>query len=324
MSEPLVLGIDGGGSKTLLALVDRTGRLIRLASGEGVNPMDNPRWRENLMAPIRSFAGQPGLAALAAALPVYGEVAALSTALEGAVAEACPGVRQRVLNDVDAAQIGAFAGKPGILVLSGTGSMAWARDAQGQSSRVGGWGDLIGDEGAAYWIGLRILSRVSPSIDGRAPPTRLVDAVFEGLGLDPADPMNALGGWVSGLAHARSGIAGLAPFATRLADQGDAGATEIVEAAAYELARHVTTIAARIGPGIGWSYGGGTLSSPVLRAALARRIGSAPAEPRLPPIGGVVLAAAELAGWSTGDAFIDRLGSSLSEATTKTEREHQD
>ncbi|MGO7741112.1 N-acetylglucosamine kinase, partial [Rhizobium johnstonii] len=51
----------------------------------------------------------------------------------------------RVLNDVDGAHLGAFAGEPGILILSGTGSMAWVRNSKCQSARTGGWGDLIGD-----------------------------------------------------------------------------------------------------------------------------------------------------------------------------------
>ncbi|MGO7755646.1 BadF/BadG/BcrA/BcrD ATPase family protein, partial [Rhizobium ruizarguesonis] len=84
-----------------------------------------------------------------------------------------PNVHRRVLNDVDAANLGAFAGEQGILILSGTGSMAWARNSKGQSARTGGWGDLIGDEGSRHWIGQKALNLVSQSLDGSAPATAL-------------------------------------------------------------------------------------------------------------------------------------------------------
>src|SRR6185369_7478918 len=74
MSEGLVLGIDGGGSKTLIALADRTGRIVRVARGKGVNPMDNRNWRGELDAQLQPFVGVADLVALAAALPAFGEV----------------------------------------------------------------------------------------------------------------------------------------------------------------------------------------------------------------------------------------------------------
>ncbi|WP_342028456.1 BadF/BadG/BcrA/BcrD ATPase family protein, partial [Rhizobium ecuadorense] len=77
----------------------------------------------------------------------------LSVLQRDAIERTFPNVHRRVLNDVDAAHLGAFAAKPGILILSGTGSMAWARNSKGQSARTGGWGDLIGDEGSSHWIG---------------------------------------------------------------------------------------------------------------------------------------------------------------------------
>jgi N-acetylglucosamine kinase-like BadF-type ATPase len=220
-------------------------------------------------------------------------------------------VRRTVLNDVDAAHLGAFAGQSGILILSGTGSMAWARDAAGNSHRVGGWGDAIGDEGSSHWIGRKILGLVSQSLDGRAAPTALSEALFDSLGLDPADPMNSLGGWVSRLTDPRAEVAALAPLASRLAESGDAGAQGIIEAAAEELARHVTAIARLAGQDLDWSHAGGTFASAPLREAVARRLGRPPKPPRLPPIGGALLAAAQHVGWAADAQWIDRLAASL-------------
>jgi glucosamine kinase len=313
MTGGRILGIDGGGSKTLIALADRDGRMVRLRRGEGVNPFDNRNWRQVLDAQLAAFVDKADLVGIGAALPAYGEVDDISAAQREAVAAAFAEIPQTVLNDVDAAHIGAFAGGAGILILSGTGSMAWARDAGGRSHRVGGWGDAIGDEGSSYWIGRRILGRVTQSLDGRATPTALVEAVLEQLQIDPADSLNGLGGWVSRLTNPRVEIGALAPLATHLA-AADGAARTIVDEAAEELARHFSPIARLAGTSLDWSYAGGTLSSDVLRDAVASRIGRQPLTPRLPPIGGALLAAAQVAGWPAKADWIEALAASLRRA----------
>lgn len=313
MTDDLVLGIDGGGSKTVATLLDSSGRIVASARAGGVNPLDNPSWRTELERALRTIAENPNLTTVAAALPAYGEVEATSRAQRDAIAAVFGARTQVVLNDVDAAQIGAFAGGPGILLLSGTGSMAWACDASGQSHRVGGWGDVVGDEGSGYWIGHRVLGLISQSLDGRAAPTALIEATFAQLGLDISTASDALEGWASSLVHPRSQIATLAPLAFRLAEAGDAGARLIVDAAAVELARHLTAIERVVGPGLPWSYAGGTLTNRYLLTVVAEHIGRSPVEPRLPPIGGALLVAAKKADWPTNDAWIDTLRQTLSD-----------
>jgi N-acetylglucosamine kinase-like BadF-type ATPase len=301
----------GGGPNTLVALFNRAGRVGRGGQAGATNPLDNSAWRSELEAALGPVLASPGIVSAVAALPGYGEVEAISAVQSEAIAPALGSRPQSILNDVDAAQIGAFMGGPGILILSGTGSMAWARDAQGRSHRVGGWGDVVGDEGSGFWIGHRVLGLVSQSLDGRAPPSGLVDAQFDQLDLDRANPSDAIESWVSRLAHSRSAIAALAPLATRLAEAGDAAARSIVDAAAEELARHVRAMERKIGAGAAWSYGGGTFNSTLLLTAVAERIGRPPVPPRLPPIGGALLAAARLADWPTEDSWIESLRASL-------------
>jgi glucosamine kinase len=307
----LILGIDGGGSKTLIALADRSGKVIRTHRGRPSNPLDDPSWRDVLAAELAPFTRTPNLVGVGAALAAYAEVEALSAAQRGAIAALFGGVPQRILNDVDGAHLGAFAGGAGILILSGTGSMAWARDAEGRSFRTGGWGDVIGDEGSSHWIGQRVLGAVSQSIDGRGGPTGLTAALFEALVIDDPDPVNGLEGWVSRLTHPRSQIATLAPIATRLAASGDPAALAIIEAAADELARHITTVARKAKLPTDWSYAGGTFSSPLLRDLVAARIGRQPMPPRLPPIGGALIAAAQQVGWPIDETWIERLKGSI-------------
>jgi N-acetylglucosamine kinase-like BadF-type ATPase len=317
VSADLVVGIDGGGSKTLLAVADRSGRLLTMIRGSGVNPVDKPGWRDELTSLGAGLdIAATALAGVAAGLPVHGEVAALSEAQRQVLSRMFPGPVLAVCNDVDVAHIGAFAGGPGILILSGSGSMAWARDTKGGSYRVGGWGELIGDEGSAFWIGQKLLGLVSQTLDGRAEAPGMVAALFAHLGLDAANPQDSLTGWVAGLSHPRSAIAALAEPVAREAATGNADAIRILEAAAAELARHVTTIA-RLVPGdndLAWSYAGGVFASTVLLEAVARELGRRPVAPRLPPIGGALLLAATRSGWSVDEAWIARLAGAIAAA----------
>ena len=311
MSEGEVLGIDGGGSKTLIAVADRDGQVLQMSRGLPINPLDRSDWQQILDVHLRPFVEGGDVRSIAAALPAYGEVAAISSAQDRLIATLAGSRPSVVLNDVDAAQIGAFAGGAGILILSGTGSMAWARDAAGKSYRVGGWGDVIGDEGSSHWIGKRVLETISQSIDGRIPRTGLVHAVLAALGIDPAHAQDGLEAWVGHLTNPRPQIAALAPLATELATQGDIAATVIVESAANELARHIFAIAKLSGLPPAWSYAGGTFRSELLRDLVAARVGSQPLEPRLPPIGGSLVAAAQTLGWDIDDDWIERLAASI-------------
>jgi len=315
MSEGLLCGIDGGGSKTLVAMADTTGQVRTLTRGKPTSPLESATWSTKLAEQTRAFAGNPDLLAVAAALPAYGEVEDVSAAQERVIAELFGAVPQRVLNDVDAAHIGAFAGGPGMLILAGTGSMAWARDEVGTSHRTGGWGEVVGDEGSGYWIGRLVLGAVSKAIDGRTGPTSLVDGVFALLGLDPHDRVNQLEGWASRLAEPRTQIASLAPVALAHAEQGDIAARAIVDAAADELAAHVRMLERKLAaPSMGWSFAGGLFESAVLREAVVERIGRQPSLPLLPPIGGALLAAAQKIDLHIDHEFVSRLARSLATA----------
>jgi glucosamine kinase len=307
VSDELILGIDGGGSKVLVALADRRGRILRTSVGGGVNPMDNPHWRQELERHLQPFRNEARLSSIVAALPAYGEVSHLSDLQRNVVDQAFPDIRRQVLNDVDAAHLGAFAGRPGILVLSGTGSMSWARNAKGESARSGGWGDVIGDEGSSHWIGRHALNLVSQSLDGRAPPTALAAALLDHLGVDQAEPMNGLGAWASRLTNPRAEIAALSMLVDQIAMTGDEGAISLIERAADELAKHCRAIAGHCAPDAGWTYAGGTFSSHILLDALERRIGSAPVPPKLPPIGGALLVAAQLLDWPLEEGWFGQI-----------------
>lgn len=307
MTDPLILGIDGGGSKVLVWLADSSGKIVRAARGAGVNPMDNAGWRRELEAQLAPMLHVPGLAGVAAALPAYGEVEHLSRLQDEVISQAFDHLPHRVLNDVEAAHFGAFAGAPGILILSGTGSMAWASDHNGQSYRVGGWGDVIGDEGSSYWIGRRALSLISKSLDGRQAQGLLADLVFDHLGLGQTDALGALTAWSVGLANPRAEIASLATLVNQAAELGDPSAVTLIEESAAELASHIETIARLSRQDPIWTYAGGTFNSRLLLEALTAQVGHPPVPSRLPPIGGALLAAAQLVGWPADNVWIERV-----------------
>lgn len=305
-----ILGLDSGGSKTHLAIADRQGQVLKLEVASGLDPVANNDWQMQLTALLRSVADLP-LAAAVLGLPLHGELAECSITQRDVAQHAlrCP---VTVENDVRIAFDGAFTGvSAGVLILAGTGSMAWAsRNEPGAAQvRVGGWGDVFGDEGSAYWIGAQALVIASRTLDGRASQQQLTQALLNHLNLAPEQ----LAGWVYELENRRAGIAALAQQVSAWASAGDPAATALLEAAAEHLAEHVSAAWKGIGQHGApvWSYAGGLFTNPAITEQLRHRLGSTPLPPRLPPIGGALWRAAQNAGWNPDNGWIEHLSSSL-------------
>ena len=184
----MFLGVDGGGSKTAYALVSARGALRASHVGpsvdylaEGLGAAD-ARLLEGIRATLA--AGSLSSAEIEFAfvgLPAYGEDGATMARLDAMPAALLERWRYRCGNDMVCSWAGSLACADGISVIAGTGSMAYGEFA-GRSARCGGWGELIGDEGSAYWIareGMNLFSRMS---DGRAPRGPLHALVRERLG----------------------------------------------------------------------------------------------------------------------------------------------
>jgi glucosamine kinase len=142
--------------------------------------------------------------------------------------------------DVEGAHRDAFGGGPGVLLVVGTGSIAWGRDPVGREIRVGGWGEVLGDEGSGYWLGLQGLRAVARAADGRSASTALSRVVLERLGLP--EPQ-ALIPWT---ANASKGeIAALAPLVLDAAEAGDREAAEVLAEGLMALLRHLEVVRSR-------------------------------------------------------------------------------
>jgi glucosamine kinase len=299
-----VLGIDGGGTKTDVALVDRSGRVLRRMRAVGLDPTGDSDW----VAVLEALAAELGpVGSVVLGLPYHGEIAEISQK-QTHVASRVFGAGAQVLNDVEVAFDGALAGEDGVLILSGTGSMAWSRGPLG-THRVGGWGDLFGDEGSAFWIGREALRQVSGALDGRRANRSFAEALLARIGI-ASDELSA---WAYGASSHRVRIAALAAEVSALASHGDPEAQGLMVGAAEHLAEQALTAARLCGSSGAWSFAGSVMADPLVQQTLEKRMGRAPAAPVLPPVGGSILRAARTAGWETGAGFIAALKAGLAE-----------
>lgn len=269
--------------------------MLTAVNAGALDPTEGPAWEARLAA-IAAEVGPVDAACLG--LSGHGESAATG-ARQVSVARELFGPATEVVNDVAIAFDGALGAGHGVLVLAGTGSMAWGRGPAGER-RVGGWGDAFGDEGSAFWIGRRALARLACHIDGRRPDGDFAAALLAAMDLSPDD----LSDWVYGsdpLDGRRARIASVARAVSRVAAAGDRTACHLLQAAGRELAAQGLTVARACGlaPPLRWSLAGGAMADPVLRAALTGGMGSAPQAPALPPVGGALVRAAGRA-WFSG------------------------
>jgi glucosamine kinase len=304
----LVLGLDSGGTKTFLAIADRDGQVTSLRRGPGLDPSNGSDWAFALKSLVEP--NVQGLDASVLGLPFHDEVKQYSDEQTSVARALIPG-NTLVQNDVRIAFDGALAGKPGVLALAGTGSMIWA-SLNGPSDphiRVGGWGDAFGDEGSAYWIGREALAVVSRHLDGRTVAPEFCNRMLAAIAIEPGE----LIGWCYALENRRMAFAELARTVSSLAEAGNADARVILHAAADHLAAHIKAAWHKTGADepLRWTYAGGVLSSAIVRDGIAAQVGLEPVAPRLPPVGGALLRAAENAGWTIDDTWLDRLSASL-------------
>ncbi len=244
----LVLGIDGGGTKTLAAICDSSGQVFGVGRGGASNiddvgleqtsqnirqAVDAARQQANLeMRPFdAAFLGLAGMVSERDRELVRG----LAAKLELAAPE-----RLGVDHDCRIALAGGLSGRAGIVLIVGTGSSCFGVNANGDSWRAGGWGSLISDEGSAYFLGRESLIASVRALDGRGPNTALAVIMLEQLGVhQPDDLLHRI--YVTGLN--RSEIAALAPVVLKVANGGDAVALEILERGCSLLAECVKAVA---------------------------------------------------------------------------------
>ena len=310
-----VLGIDGGGTHTRAVLADDEGRILSLASGASINPRHHDRevLRQRLEELVLAARGDLG--AIDAAFLALGGVSTAADAAEvQAIAREVPALASShitVDNDACAALSGGLAGRPGMVLIAGTGSACLGIAADGKRWWCGGWEAFADDAGSAYWMAVEAVRCAVRQEDGRLPASALHDLVFRRW--DLAEP-RALAERLSRPDVDRAAIASLAPHVLDLAST-DPQAALIVGRAAGELARLVAVTAGRAfgDEPCDLIFTGGLATSgppftPMLIARIAEVVPSVRVvSPELPPVLGAVLEAIMSLGIHPDASCLDRL-----------------
>ena len=183
MAMPFVMGIDGGGSSSRAVAVTVEGELLGAVDGGPLNynTTSPGEFRASLRNIIRRFSDEHGVDPVAEQT-VIGTASLFTSPELGEAASVCgellPANRLSIVGDVVTALYGATLGAPGLLVVSGTGSIAAAMDGEGQCHTTGGLGPAIGgDPGSARWIANEVLNHASVESCNGTQPTILTDLI---------------------------------------------------------------------------------------------------------------------------------------------------
>jgi glucosamine kinase len=243
----IVIGIDGGGSKTRVIVADEQGQTVSAIEGAGsaVRPGGVEYSADTIVALVRDAlesAGMPHVVpkVLCAGIAGVGRDADRQALWQTLTSRE---IAEEVVVHADAAIAldDAFGEDAGILLVAGTGSIAYARSPAGVFGRCGGWGPVFGDEGSGAWIGRRALSVVTAAADGREPETALTGAVLTAAQVDDT---RDLVDWAARATPAA--FASLAPAVIATAHAGDLRANAVLALAVEELTLHVRALARRL------------------------------------------------------------------------------
>ena len=245
-SRALVLGIDGGGTRTTAWLSDERRRIL----GRGVAGPANPisvgliaAEREILEAArqaLGDFTPRRPAKLKAVCLGLAGtDRPEISRPIASWLRKQLPAEVQVITTDAVLALEAAVRAGPSIVVIAGTGSIACARDAQGRLHRAGGWGSAFDDAGSGYDLGRKAVRAALRAFDRRGPKTALGPAIARGLGIARITG-------IVGLRLDPPQIASLAQLVIKAARRGDAVAGRLLEEAAYDLAALAVVLARRL------------------------------------------------------------------------------
>ena len=242
----IVLGIDAGASKTVCLLSDEAGRILGEGHATGANLQTvGPRRMESVLhgaidQALTGRADRPDAICVGIAGADRTHDAEV---VQAAVEHVVPGVPVLVVNDALIALEAGAPGQAGVVVVSGTGSIAYGHDGHGRAARSGGWGHMIGDEGSGYWIGKEALVAVVRHVDGRGSQTQLTPDILAHFHVATAAALLQI---VYDRDVPRREVAALGPVVQRARDAGDIVATEILDRAVDELVLCTAAVARRL------------------------------------------------------------------------------
>ena len=319
-ARAVYLGVDGGGTKTALAVIDSEGTLGAAHIAPGTHHLGLDALGEFLATAVTATLskGQLRIADVDFAffgLSGHGEDSSLFDALNRVPEQFMPMDKFLCGNDMICGWAGSFGCRDGINVVSGTGSICYG-ERQGSTARTGGWGEILGDEGSGYWIAVRGLNLFARMSDGRAVMGPLHALVKRRLQL--TDDLDLCAYVYTRLKGDRARIAQVCRIVLEAAAAGDVHAAQALSEAADELVLIVEATRQQLGFGllepIPVSCSGGVFedASGLLlehfRATLqAREARYQLCKPAFSPAVGAALYAAKCHGRPLSDAALERL-----------------
>lgn len=321
----VVLGVDGGGSHTRAWIAHEDGTVVGrgMAGPSNVHVLGVDASRRVIVEAVTAAwraMGAPGerpcgfhsVFAGVAGAGSFDDQRALASGL--AADFGLDPANCRVDHDLRVALAGALGGRPGAVLVAGTGSACFGAVPDGRTWKAGGWGAQLDDGGSGHWLGLQALRAVVRAADGRGVESTLTAMVAGRIGMsDPRAIIQALAG--GGLS--REAVAALAPDVLAAAEAGDTVAADIVGRGGAELAAMVAAVWRVLGlaseplaalAGTGSVLEKGLVYRKACAAELAKVLpGVVLVEPHLPPVAGAVLLALQVAGVSTDGPVMARL-----------------
>lgn len=262
----IFLGCDGGSTKTEWLLADHTGRVLSHRIFEGCNYafLGKEGFRALMEDSVKALLEDGGITAgqvtsAMLSLTVYGEVPGTEETYPEILGAILPGCPIQIDNDSVAGWGGSLAGRPGINIVAGTGSVSYGQDQSGKDCRVGGWSLFFADEGSCSWVARQMITEFVKQADGRHPRS----AIYEELRreMDLTHDLYFSGYLQTEIRQNSALLARLQMVALRAAQRGDPAALDIYRRAAEELTETAVAIRRQLnfpaGEAVPVSYSGG-------------------------------------------------------------------
>ena len=314
MPEGHVLGVDGGGSATRSVIISTEGEVLATAEAGPSNPITigAERALANILEAVDEASARCGVHEfLASRLGVAG------TDRSRLRQELLDGMRPSfgdtaIVSDAASALAGGTGCRPGVVVIAGTGSIAYGENRLGETARAGGWGWRLGDEGSGYTIGLKAILTALRAHDGRGPETVLKQKIVSHLGLGRLEDIID---WIYEPSREPRDIAYLVPLVREAEAEGDEAAALLMAEAGAELGFVANAVIRRLGMSGEFpvSLNGGVFKQPsgyiIAFEEVVRREAPECAliKPRMPPLLGSGLLALKSLGVTIDEALLQRV-----------------
>ncbi|QHW29719.1 ATPase [Paenibacillus rhizovicinus] len=241
-------GLDGGGTKTAVVIMDKEGRTVRRFDFGAINY--NGQDEASIRGTFREIIAELAKACGGLEHCAHVGIGAAGISNPSVPARMTAAIRDcgftgglTIVGDQETALYGALEQDNGLIVIAGTGSICYGKNESGLSHRTGGFGHLIDDEGSGYNIGRDLLAAVVRAYDGRDQATVITRMVFDRLGLES---IGELVGFVYDRNRNKQEIAALAPILSEACEQGDPAAMHIAVRSAQSLVGLVVPVAEKL------------------------------------------------------------------------------